>query len=423
MGSPFDRDGFVISGHRFVEDIPGVSEQAWLWAISILATLYSVLVLMIRGAIKWGCFGVCDWVLLGAYVVSFVIQISLWVALTLGLGKAAGLVDGRRYEIISDLVFTCRFFLYWTLSLSKISVLFFVKRMIPIDMRAQYWAIQTCVWIIGVLAFVSPAIITGACYPYKFLDGEPHAACKVIGLENRVIALQLIDLIQEVIITAVPIWICLSIKLNKKHRFMVILGFGFRLTLMPFCVLYTRSLITFLHSGHNNIGVIPNLIWQQVLISYSLILATTPCLRIFIRRFRTGGISGLAQQTSDRQRSLYVAGVGSSLKPMLGKTNTGFSNDLLSPTQSGPQMAQRSMSGISDPSGLSVRPVQPTNLISRNVNASDDELAWEKQMSRPGGWEKARAAQLMAAPRRMSIPELDFVTGGDLIATDEREVV
>jgi len=68
MASPFDRHDFVIQGHRFVEDIPGVSEQSWLWAISILATLYSVLILMIRGAIKWGCFGVCDWVLLAAYV-------------------------------------------------------------------------------------------------------------------------------------------------------------------------------------------------------------------------------------------------------------------------------------------------------------------------------------------------------------------
>lgn len=68
MGSPFNRNDFVVQGHRFVEDIPGVSEQSWLWAISILATLYSVLVLIIRGAIKWGCFGICDWVLLVGYV-------------------------------------------------------------------------------------------------------------------------------------------------------------------------------------------------------------------------------------------------------------------------------------------------------------------------------------------------------------------
>jgi len=65
--SPF-RTEYIIQGHRFVEDIPGVQDQAWLWAISILAIVYSVLVLIIRGVIKWGCFGVCDWVLLAAYV-------------------------------------------------------------------------------------------------------------------------------------------------------------------------------------------------------------------------------------------------------------------------------------------------------------------------------------------------------------------
>ena len=67
MGSPFHIE-YAIHGQRFVEDIPGVSDQAWLWAISILAILYAVLVLIIRGVIKWGCFGVCDWVLLAAYV-------------------------------------------------------------------------------------------------------------------------------------------------------------------------------------------------------------------------------------------------------------------------------------------------------------------------------------------------------------------
>jgi len=292
-------------------------------------------------------------------------------------------------------------------------------------MRAQWWAIQTCIYVIGILAFVSPAVITGACYPEKFLDGRPHAACKVIGLENRVIALQVIDLIQEVIITAVPIWICLSTKLSSQHRFMVFLGFGFRLTSVPLCILYTRSLIKFLHSGHDNIGVIPNLIWQQVLISYSLILATTPCLRIFIRRFRTGGIAAMAQQTSQR-RSLYSAGgPDNSQHPILAKakTNNRFSHELLSPRLSRPDMTQRSMSAISEPWALGVLPVRPISLVGRNDNGPSDELAWEAQMSRPGGWEKARAAQLMAAPRRTSVPELDFLTGGELIATDDRILV
>jgi len=345
------------------------------------------------------------------------------VALSLGLGKAAGLVDQRTYEIISDLVFTCRFFLYWTLGLSKLSVLFFVKRMVPIDMRAQWWAIQTCIYVISMIAFVSPAVITGACYPYKFLDGEPHAACRSIGLENRVIALQLIDLIQEVIITAVPIWICLSIKLSSQHRFMVILGFGFRLTLVPFCVLYTRSLISFLHSGQDNIGVISNLIWQQVLISYSLILATTPCLRIFIRRFRTGGIRAMAEQTNQR-RSLYDEKENSQ-RPILAriKSNNRLSNELLSRKISRPEMTQRSVSVISDPWALGVLPVQPVSLVSRHANGPSYQLAWEAQMSRPGGWEKARAAQLMSAPRRESVAELNFLTGDELIASDERMVV
>lgn len=53
--------------HRFAQDSAD-SHQAWLWVTSLLALIYSLLVIIIRIIIKWGVFGMCDWVLALAYV-------------------------------------------------------------------------------------------------------------------------------------------------------------------------------------------------------------------------------------------------------------------------------------------------------------------------------------------------------------------
>lgn len=46
----------------------------------------------------------------------------------------------------------------------------------------------------------------------------------------------------------------------------------------------------FTHSSRNNIGIVTPLVLEQCLISYSLMSATIPCLKGFVKRFTTGGI-------------------------------------------------------------------------------------------------------------------------------------
>lgn len=56
-----------MSGHRFAHDTPE-SHQAWLWIVSLLALIYSFLILGVRAIIKWRLYGLDDVVLLIGYV-------------------------------------------------------------------------------------------------------------------------------------------------------------------------------------------------------------------------------------------------------------------------------------------------------------------------------------------------------------------
>jgi len=55
-------------GHRLFHDVPGVSAQAWLWVASVISLAYSLMALAIRIILKRKCWGLCDWILILAYV-------------------------------------------------------------------------------------------------------------------------------------------------------------------------------------------------------------------------------------------------------------------------------------------------------------------------------------------------------------------
>lgn len=52
-------------------------------------------------------------------------------------------------------------------------------------------------------------------------------------------------------------------------------------------IAYLEAYIHFRNYGGTSLDVVPNLVRQQVLCGYSLITATTPCLKGLLKRFRT----------------------------------------------------------------------------------------------------------------------------------------
>lgn len=72
---------------------------------------------------------------------------------------------------------------------------------------------------------------------------------------------------------------------------------------MACSVMYLVTYTHFIHNGSAGVVVTPPLIWQNVLLSYSLMSATIPCLKGFMKGFTTGGMGCTNTGTLEGSRS------------------------------------------------------------------------------------------------------------------------
>ena len=63
-------------------------------------------------------------------------------------------------------------------------------------------------------------------------------------------------------------------------------------------IAYLEAYVRFREHGRTSIDTVDTLVWQQVLCGYSLVSATTPCLKGFLGRFRTEDLVRVGQSTT-----------------------------------------------------------------------------------------------------------------------------
>lgn len=78
--------------------------------------------------------------------------------------------------------------------------------------------------------------------------------------------------------------------MNLQRKLVVIIAFAFRILVALIFIAFLLSYLTFLSSGAPNIGIVPTLSWQQILLCYALMSATIPVLKGFIGRFKTADL-------------------------------------------------------------------------------------------------------------------------------------
>ncbi|PNS14008.1 hypothetical protein CAC42_6521 [Sphaceloma murrayae] len=398
---------------RFAEDSAD-SHQAWLWVTSLLALVYSVLVIIVRIIIKWGVFGLCDAVLAVAYLLSFVVHVCIYLGLHHGLAKAAFLLLPADYLRVSNLVFVTRFLLFPILGLSKVSVLLFVQRLFSPESKGAWLALKIAIIFVSSWAVVAPIIMCGGCRPENYLVATSNVACD--GQSTRLHIIAVMESITEFVTACLPIYLCSSIQLQREHRVLVVVGFGFRTTIFPLGLYYLLTYFSFLESGHDSIGISKNLVLQEAIICYSLILATTPCLRTFVRRFNTGGIRDIVATTYGRtsERTSTKLAAATALRSIAAQVRTlgAYSIfDTFAKRSEGRQhLAFRPDLENQHWASVFRGPPQGDRNGSNVSEGIETFTTWDVQFQSAEGWEKRRAEQLMMAPRRTSVQSINFIT-------------
>ena len=79
-----------------------------------------------------------------------------------------------------------------------------------------------------------------------------------------------------------------QIKASKKR--VVVFVYSFRLLLAAFSIVTTKLYIGYLHGSDDVIGLAPLVAWQEMILGFSLISASIPCLRNFLWAFMSTGL-------------------------------------------------------------------------------------------------------------------------------------
>lgn len=114
----------------------------------------------------------------------------------------------------------------------------------------------------------------------------PSQTCPSIVVRYKFIVIT--DAITDLVLVIIPAYLCWQLQMSVALKLQVLAVFAFRLPLAGLAGLFLKTWIRSLHSTNPGIHRTPAVIYQQAELCVSLMAATIPCLKSFIRSFDTG---------------------------------------------------------------------------------------------------------------------------------------
>jgi hypothetical protein len=240
--------------------------------------------------------------------------------------------------------------LYLALGVAKVSTLMLVRRLFTRDSRKyRIMCNAVCGLLVSWTAFAAFLVSVG-CSPASTTPRNREQICNGISSRYKVVAIT--DAVTDTVLVAIPVYLVCQLRMTTKLKLQVITVFAFRLPLLPLSILSLRKYEESLSSSNPGVDLAPAVVFQQSELCVSLIAATLPCLKSFIRSFDTGGglnvnysteawgSSGHGKGQSYRMQSLVNDGSASYTqdpdKADLRASRRQFQPDLRSKSYTGP---------------------------------------------------------------------------------------
>lgn len=275
----------VPAGDRFSTITPD-DHGGLIYIATFMAFTYSSITFLTRCFIKWNIFGMDDWAMVAAQVFAGLQLIPIVVGLSLGLGKNLDMLDNRQYFEMTKAQFANQLLLYFTLGLTKCSVVLLIQRVFTRDMKTFWWVCSFLAGAVIVWGIASIFAISVGCLPS---DHAPLTAqTKCVGWVLRYKVIVAFDVITEAFLAVLPIYLVWNVQMSVGFKLRVVLAFAFRLPVAVLSILFLHFFAESRHSSNPGVSISAAIIFQQAELGYSLIAATIPCLRSFIKSFDTG---------------------------------------------------------------------------------------------------------------------------------------
>lgn len=197
--------------------------------------------------------------------------------------------------------------LYISLGFSKLSTILLTQRLFIRDMKKAWLVCQIMTGIIIVWTFSAPFLVSVGCSSASLAPKAPSQTCH--NIIDRYKALVVTDAFTDLILTIVrlhqprnkhetltnervdiqiPASLCWKLQMSTTLKLQVLAVFAFRLPLIILASLFLKTWELSLSSNNPGVDRAPAVIFQQTQICVSLMAATIPCLKSFIRSFDTG---------------------------------------------------------------------------------------------------------------------------------------
>jgi hypothetical protein len=176
--------------------------------------------------------------------------------------------------------------LYMSLGLSKVSTILLIQRLFTRDMGRPRMICNMVTAAVLLWTFITAVLVSVGCSAESTAPISPSGTCPSIIARYKLVVAT--DAITDVILVSIPGYLVWQLQMSIKLKLQVLIVFAFRLPLIALACIFLKAWIRSLSADNPGVTRTPAIIYQQVELCVSLMAATIPCLKSFIRSFDTG---------------------------------------------------------------------------------------------------------------------------------------
>lgn len=251
------------------------------WVAAILSLMFTILTLATRFQIKAHTLGRDDWLIAAATVFGLGQYIAVYVGLDKGVGRSSALLTQSYARELGEAVLASEILFILSIMLSKLSVVYFMKRLFTRDHSLAWWACHVGIVITVIWGLASALAVSVGCGPSRILYGPERCPGKLLRWE-LVISF---DAALEVSYVLLAVAMVYPLQMKMWIKSTVVFAFAFRLVCAVLAALHGTWIAKYVRSSDPGLTIADVLVWQQVCLGYSLIATTIPTLKNFVRGY------------------------------------------------------------------------------------------------------------------------------------------
>ncbi|KAF6530300.1 hypothetical protein HZS61_001612 [Fusarium oxysporum f. sp. conglutinans] len=254
-----------------------------LWIVTILSLIYTSLIALARAYIKYKMFGFDDVLFAAATVLHLAQALAVFIGLSNGLGKFNSITPPEQWGISSKCTIASVILCLLALSLAKCSVLALIHRIISSKPGKNKMVCVMLMMFTGLWGVGSSLAWLVNCRAGTLLTVNNVKQCPDQSARWGVITA--IDILTEILTWLLVLHLSWSVNISFARKCQVVTAFSFRIPLIAISSVHLAYSQTYPSSLEPQFAVTNTLICQQVMIAWSLISATTPNLKNFLKSF------------------------------------------------------------------------------------------------------------------------------------------